>query len=104
MSEEKKEKEKMVVLGEVPGGSLLTARTYDGGIELGAIKPLADGESAPEGSSIIHYERREDGMYDYEYITGPRANGGSGPAKVNSRAYRNNWDSIFGKKIDKTLN
>lgn len=57
---------------------------------------------APEGmplqSGTFHLDHIEGDRYKVEDLSVAVAAVSKGPAKVNSREYRNNWDGIFGKK------
>lgn len=104
MTDSNRKKEKMAVLGEGPNGTFLTARTAGTDVELVYIKPVTEGQSILPGQNVIHYEKDAEGpLYSYEHLTGSTPTS-SGPARVNSRAYRNGWDEIFGQKTTKEMN
>ena len=81
----------------LPGG----ARPYvrhraDHSIQTGIMRPVAEGESLGEGTFTL--DHIEGDRYAVQEVF-PEQEGAKGPAKVNSKAFRDNWDTIFGKKV-----
>ncbi len=73
-------------------GTRMTAqRLDDGGIRFRRCAPLVDGQPIGADAEIFKLHRRGDGVWEKRTYR-------SGPARVNSPAYRGNWDSIFGKQ------
>jgi hypothetical protein len=77
---------------------LFVRHCADCSIQAGVARVLREGEPIPEGGSIVHLSSTtREGEYEVQELYGDcRASGG--PAMVNSDAYRNNWEGIFGKK------
>jgi hypothetical protein len=76
-------------------GARPTIGLYEDRIEIGEVRPLRTGKSATPGAYPVSLEG--DGPYRTMTFLDkmpPR----KGPAKVNSPAFRQNWDSIFGKQ------
>lgn len=69
--------------------------TADHKIETGVMKQAPDG--MPLQSGVFHLEHVGGDRYKVADLSAAVAST-KGPAKVNSREYRNNWDGIFGKK------
>jgi hypothetical protein len=69
--------------------------TADHKIIAGVMKQAPDG--VPLHSGVFHLDRIEGDRYKVEDLSAAVVTT-KGPAKVNSREYRNNWDGIFGKK------
>lgn len=92
-------KDELMAGPPLPGG----ARPYvrhraDHSIQTGIMRPVAEGESLGEGAFTL--EHIEGDRYAVEEVFPEQASDGSkGPAKVNSKAFRDNWDTIFGKKV-----
>jgi hypothetical protein len=77
------------------GEQLAVRKDSEGNIQLGTIGPVRAGQPIPDHAEIIDITHREGHVYEVTK---------AGPAKVNSKAYRNNWEGIFGKKTDNLLN
>ena len=74
----------------------------DHSMETGIARPPRDGESI-NSSDVVHLHHRGPGpVYDvevlYEHAARAAEEEGSGPAMVNSEAYRTGWDQIFGSR------
>jgi len=79
-----------------PGGGVHVLRhKSDHSLETGVLKPLEDGK--PIYGEIVQMRPRENGL-GYDVLPLEEADPSSGPAMVNNRAYRDGWDTIFGKK------
>jgi len=72
-------------------GGRLTVERIDEGFRTGYCVPPVDGQPIPRGAELCEMRQRSDGVWEKRV---PR----SGPAMVNSPAYRVGWDSIFGKQ------
>ncbi len=74
-------------------------RVRDGTLETGEIRPLREGASL-QGVEIVKLKEREGSpvLWDVDVQYDGRAKGTShpGPARVTSREYRQNYDTIFG--------
>lgn len=71
-----------------PSGVDLCRHRSDGTVVRGRCAPAPDGQPLPPGAELVEL---------YSTPEGPRVRTlHSGPAKVNSPAYRENWTSIFG--------
>ena len=82
------------VVGPVLGGALPVVRhREDHRLEFGMIRPVFEGDSDEPDTFTIH-QRGNQNRFDVR----PPPESGKGPAKVNSRAFRKNWSSIFGAK------
>lgn len=77
------------------GSHVYVRHTADHDIQMGTLHPIREGQPIPEGSMHLT-PIGETGRYRVEPIP---TSASKGPAKVNSRAYRDNWDSIFGQKM-----
>lgn len=60
----------------------------------GLLLPAQDGQAIPPGAELVRLTERGDGSFDGTTLFR------NGPAKVTSPQYRENWDTIFGKKTD----
>jgi len=82
----------------LPGGVRPFIRhTKDHQICSGIMRPVREGEPLYEGA--VHLEHKQGDTYKVTDIFEPPAEATSkGPAKVNSRAYRANYDAIFGNR------
>jgi hypothetical protein len=83
-------------------------RAREGRVEVGELRPLEEGKALGSGE-IVELSRREESerLYDVKVVhnlaspTTPSSSKDAshkGPARVNSKSYRDRWDSIFGKK------
>jgi hypothetical protein len=59
--------------------------------DVGFIMPAREGVPVPAGAELVNLRRREDGAYDCTTLV-------KGPPQVSTPAYREGWDSIFGKR------
>lgn len=91
MGDEKKE---YAILGrESAQGTPLLRIREDGSGSVGVLQPLKDGQPAPPGLEVVHLEHQFGNVYRVQTLVG-----GSGPAQVATKAYRDNYDSIFRQK------
>lgn len=86
---------------ELPGGARMYIRhTADHQFHGGIMRPVQEGEPIYEGA--FHLEHKEGPIYRVSDLgippRAPAQEGHKGPAMVTSRAYRENFDLIFGKK------
>jgi hypothetical protein len=83
------------------GSRPFVRHTADHKIIAGIMTPAPAQEGQPMASGAFHLEHIDGDRYKVEELpTGHVPDAGTkGPAKVNSRAFRENFDSIFGKKI-----
>lgn len=76
-------------------GGLLGVLHSEEGCSMGLLRPTRHGQ--PIHGRAVHLRPREDGHFDCETIyQGPATSTSTGPAKVTSNAYRDDWDAIFG--------
>jgi hypothetical protein len=97
---EKKDERDVIFVGPENGRGGNVALRCRGGMvtDAGSIHPLENGKPIM-GEAVRLHPRDEGGGYYMEYLVEPAEPGKSkGPTKVNSRAYRDNWDEIFGKR------
>jgi hypothetical protein len=87
------------------GDGLRVIRKREETIEVGELRRIQEGQ--PIHGEVVKLNRREEHerLFDVEVLV-PReeieARGSrSGPAQVATRAYRDNWETIFGSKDDK---
>jgi hypothetical protein len=73
------------------------ARIRDGHTEYGAFRPAESGAPMVPGNELVRMMKDPDVApgWRVESIYRPTS---AGPAQVATPAYRENWDSIFGKK------
>ena len=83
---------------ELPNGARPFIRhTASHDIESGIMRPVADGEPMYEGA--FHLEPKDNGRYRVTDVFGKSEESrAKGPVRVSTPAYRENWDSIFGKR------
>lgn len=81
------------------GGQYVLRHLSDCSWQAGVLRPLEDGK--PVHGEIVCLRPREDGGpgYAVESVNAGGKTSGSGPAMVNSKAFRDGWDGIFGKKV-----
>ena len=83
--------------------SVTTVRINDDGkVYVGSVTPTKDGQPIPPGTQLLHTTPLEGSApwVEGEVVYNPEnaSEGHSGPAMVNSSAYKAGWDTIFGKK------
>jgi hypothetical protein len=80
------------------GGNHVLRHRPDCSWEAGIVKPLEDGK--PINGELVYLRPREDGGpgYAVESIDAGLPVRPSGPSMVNSRAFRDGWDGIFGHR------
>lgn len=80
-----------------PGGGVHVLRhRSDHSMETGVLRPLEDGR--PIHGEIVQIRKRENGP-GFDVLPPEDALAGQGgPPMVNSQAYKDGWDTIFGKK------
>jgi hypothetical protein len=65
-------------------------------VELGEVRPLAEGRAIHHGAEIVRMRRRGDSpAYDVDVIVPRERTALSGPAQVASETYRRNWSATF---------
>jgi hypothetical protein len=88
------------------GARVLRARP--GRLEGGEVRPLREGKPLGKGE-VVSLSRRKDApaLYDVkvEHVVGepaapPPPKSTPGPAQVATRAYRENWERIFGRGLN----
>lgn len=85
----------LFVYGKTEAGDYGVIRHRDERLELGQIRQLRDGQ-AIHGEVVRLQPRSEDErLFDVEVVHAPPA-ALSRPAQVATRAYRDNWERIFG--------
>lgn len=94
MSDEKPESEKVRVLA-VNYEDRQTIVERDNG-DVGMIMKCEEGQPL-HGDLVTCTETDEPGVIDLTTVY-KNPSGSKGPAKVTSKAFRNNWDSVFSKK------
>jgi len=95
VSDEKKGSEDVVALGyTLPNGDIPFVRQRENVIEAGTARIVREGEPLGE-AEVVRLEPNEDGL---TYRAQPLYDGRKGPTKVNSNAFRNGWDAVFGNK------
>ncbi len=62
-------------------------------VEPGFVRPVKEGMNLPPGAVLL--KRREGTLYDVLPIEEEEGSSGRGPSKVNSAAFRANWDATF---------
>ncbi len=95
------EKTKGVVLPVGPpseDGSFRAVLLSDDGVGVGHFVPAEDGSPVLPGAQLVNLSARDGSpALDLEVLyEAPGAPRPSGPAMVNSRAYRSGWDAVFG--------
>lgn len=84
---------------ELPGGFRPFVRhTADHTIQAGVMKKIEEGE--PIYDNALYLKPIEGDRFEVvgTFQKDASSTAKSGPAKVNTKAYRDNWDNIFGKK------
>lgn len=77
-----------------PAGEHYTRTFEDGRVQHGRSIRLKDGDAIPPGVEVVNVTGSSaDESYACETILDAR-----GPARVNSNAFRQNWETIFGTK------
>lgn len=87
------------VYGKSEDGDYGVVRKRDEMLELGRIRPMKEGQ--PIHGEVVNLKPRRDSpqLFDVDVLHDPRPEGArSGPAQVATRAYRENWDQVFGGK------
>lgn len=86
----KKDEDDIAIVGQPEeDGSLPYIRSNSKGVSAGKFV-LTDDPSSVEGGEVVSLENIQGNVY--------RVRATSGPAKVNSDAYRTGWENIFGAK------
>jgi len=75
------------------GDALLGVRSNEEGEHLTVIRHMEEGR--PLAAEVIDLKKRDDdpNLYNVKTLYKPDH---AGPARANSKAYRDNWDDIFG--------
>jgi hypothetical protein len=95
-----KNKEFVLVGNEIKEGIYPAIKISESEVEFAIIKPMVEGKPIDPTADLIKLTKNQDGPgYEMEYIYKR-----SGPTKVNSKAYRDNYDRIFGAKDSKDVN
>ncbi len=88
----------LFVCGEGETGDYGVIRQRAEQLEVGRIRPIKDGQ--PLAGELLRLEQRKEHarLFDVEVIhdTTPRRATSAGPAQVATKAYREQWDRIFG--------
>jgi hypothetical protein len=95
MAEDQK-KDRLHVGPDLGSGHIYVRERANGETSIGLAS--TDPSRLPTTSSVATIKHVEDNVYEVHDETVCNAPGSKGPAKVNSREYRDNWDGIFGKK------
>jgi len=78
----------------LPGGARMCLHHgTDHTIRTGVMKPMEDGKPIEEDAVLLE-QREGTGLYN---VVGSVSDLKKGPSKVNSPAFRNGWDRVFGK-------
>ena len=87
-----------------PQQGLRVIRAHEGTVEAGEIRPVREGADL-QGAEIVRLKEREGSpvLWDVDVQYDGRKSH-PGPARVTSRAYRRNYESIFGPKSDPDMN
>jgi hypothetical protein len=85
-----------IPIGTADGGQVCIANRDDN-LSVGLLKHTEDGESMPDDACFI---TRMEGtpFYKIGESIAELKSGAKGPAKVNSKSYRDGYDRIFGKQ------
>ena len=87
------------------GGGVRVLRARRGEVELGEVRPLAEGK--PISGEVVTLKPRPEAPrvcdVDVQYAAN-EARATAGPAQVATAAYRDNWEATFGSKGDAELN
>lgn len=77
------------------GQGIRVLRAREGRVEAGELRAMKEG--APISGEVVSLKQRQEHplLWDVDVQYRPRTNSHAGPARVSSRAYRDNWDSIF---------
>jgi hypothetical protein len=98
-----KKKRQHVVLLEPPSeeGAEALLISDDGTVESGRLGGLKEGQPL-NGRDMLHLapHRNSPVVWSVKDRTSFQAEGSKGPAKVNSKVFRDNYDKIFGKAED----
>jgi len=104
VTEEKRSRDTIFITESDGRKGNVAIRCRDGKLlDAGYIRQLEEGKPII-GQAIRLHPRDGSNEYDVEYLTEEMSQS-KGPAKVNNRAYRDNWDeifsgeSLFGKKV-----
>jgi|ERR1044071_241144 hypothetical protein len=83
-------------------GQTILVRHGPGGVEVGHVEPYREGEAIDPRASLVHIQKERGGELSAETVWTPddyekceTHYRSSGPAKVNSEAFREGWDAIF---------
>jgi hypothetical protein len=82
------------------GDGIRVLRARDGRVEAGELRQLRQGKPLPSGDVVSLVRRPEHPLlWDVQvHYSADASRAHAGPANVASRAYRQNWDSIFQSK------
>jgi hypothetical protein len=87
------------------GGGVRVVRARQGQVEVGEVRPLADGK--PITGEVVTLQPRPDAPrvcdVSVQY-TQKEGRATAGPAQVATEAYRDNWEATFGRKRAAELN
>ena len=95
--------------GKTDGTIDVALQGEDGAVSLGNLRPLVEGAPIHDLSGLCEVaDRKGTPFYDATFpfakpdepSAAPVATGHNGPAKVNSKAYRDAWERIFGPKAE----
>lgn len=100
MSEKGPKRDRVYVGPACPDGSVPVFRPRGDGVDVAVVSPTKEGK--PIMGKPVSLEACDDGDGHWmEYLDGsppgiPEPEGAGGPAMVNSKTYRDNWDRMFG--------
>jgi hypothetical protein len=87
------------------GDGMQVLRSRHGQLEVGAVRPLAEGKPIQGEVVRLHPRQRCPAICDVEVqVPAPAKTQSSGPPQVASETYRRNWDAIFNSADAKRLN
>lgn len=82
---------------ELPNGDRLCIAHHNHETRIGVLQKMRPGEPLPDHAHLVSPIEGTP-MYEIGESVADLKRGGKGPAKVNSKAYREGYDRIFGKK------
>lgn len=96
MSDEENTSEKVRILAVDHEDKKAIIENEEG--DIGMIVNHEDGQPLSDGAHLVTCSPTDEPSVMEMTTIYKNTSSSKGPAKVNSRAYRDNWDSIFGKK------
>jgi hypothetical protein len=86
------------------GDSYQVLRHRNECVELGELRGLPEGKAIHGEVVRLHPSEEHEQLFDVEVLVDPPSPARSGPAQVATRAYREHWEAIFGKRDASQLN